>query len=324
LIGEYAPDGKLLTETVWFNGMPIASLRPKGSNGGTPLGIGGTTTGNPSNGATAANANNVGTNTTTNRVNVEVFYIHPDHLGTPRVITRSTIATGANAPSSSTGASPGAINKSVWRHDSDPFGTSLGNSQPTENPQLISGTQTIVQAGSFKQNLRFPGQLADGESGKHQNWNRDYDSAIGRYSTSDPIGLDGGITTYGYADLRPTRVIDPTGEAGNEGDGSAGGRGTNQPYKHCREFNPPQRKFINCKDKKTGKWIRVHRPDSWPFPEPPPEPPKKEMCGDDCPQKVATVVMVGGGAYLIYRCVRMIPSLAPPLWWTIPGNIAAP
>ncbi|MGL5005316.1 MAG: hypothetical protein ACRDAM_20520, partial [Casimicrobium sp.] len=113
LIGEYASDGKLISETVWFNDLPIATLRPKGSNSGTPLGITGTTTGNPSNGATAANANNAGNNTTTNRVNVEVFYVHPDHLGTPRVVTRSTIATGANAPSSANATSPGSINKQV-------------------------------------------------------------------------------------------------------------------------------------------------------------------------------------------------------------------
>jgi hypothetical protein len=99
LIGEYAPDGKLIAETVWFNDLPIATLRPKGSNASAPLGLTGTTTGNPSNGATATNANNAGNNTITNRVNVEIFYIHPDHLGTPRTITRSTVATGLNAPS---------------------------------------------------------------------------------------------------------------------------------------------------------------------------------------------------------------------------------
>jgi hypothetical protein len=46
LIGEYAPDGKLISETIYFNDLPIATLRPKGSNSGTPLGISGTTTGN--------------------------------------------------------------------------------------------------------------------------------------------------------------------------------------------------------------------------------------------------------------------------------------
>jgi RHS repeat-associated protein len=213
LIGEYAPDGKLISETVWFNDLPIATLRPKGANAGVPLGISGTTTGNPANGATAANANNVGNNSTTNRVNVEIFYVHADHLGTPRVVTRSTIATGANAPSSANATSPGSINKAVWRWDSDPFGTSLGSSQPTENPQIISGTHTVVQAGTFRQNLRVPGQLADGESGKNYNYFRDYDASVGRYSTSDPIGLRGGINTYAYVENQPTMFVDPFGLA---------------------------------------------------------------------------------------------------------------
>jgi RHS repeat-associated protein len=211
LCSAIAPDGKLISETVYFNDLPIATLRPKGANAGTPLGQSGTTTGNPSNGTTAANANNAGNNSTTNRVNVEIFYVHADHLGTPRTVTRSTIATGANAPSSSTPTSPGAINKAVWRWDSDPFGTSLDNSKPTENPQLITGTATVQQAGTFKQNHRFPGQLADGESAKYYNYFRDYDSLIGRYTTSDPIGLRGGLSTFAYVLASPIRYKDPKG-----------------------------------------------------------------------------------------------------------------
>jgi RHS repeat-associated protein len=218
LIGEYAPDGKLLTETVWFNGMPIASLRPKGSNSGTPLGISGTTTGNPANGATAANANNVGNNSTTNRVNVEVFYIHPDHLGTPRTITRSTVATGANAPSSANATSPGAINKAVWMWNSDPFGTTgttgaggSTNSAPNKNPQNITGTAAQIAAATFEQNLRMPGQVEDQETKKFYNWNRTYANDIGRYDSSDPIGLKGGINTFGYVAQRPITHVDRDG-----------------------------------------------------------------------------------------------------------------
>jgi uncharacterized protein RhaS with RHS repeats len=41
---------------------------------------------------------------------------------------------------------------------------------------------------------------------------RDYDPALGRYVESDPIGLMGGLNTYGYGYQRPTSMIDPTGE----------------------------------------------------------------------------------------------------------------
>jgi RHS repeat-associated protein len=211
LIGEYAPDGKLIAETIWFNDLPIATLRPKGSNAGTPLGIAGTTAGNPTNGATATNANNIGNNTIANKVNVEIFYIHPDHLGTPRVVTRSTIATGANAPSSATANSPGSINKATWRRESDPFGTLLGNSAPNENPQIITGTATQVQAATFIYDEMFPGQHRDRESGKFQNGYRDYDSKIGRYLTSDPIGLKAGLSTFSYVSNSPLQGIDPDG-----------------------------------------------------------------------------------------------------------------
>jgi len=37
----------------------------------------------------------------------------------------------------------------------------------------------------------------------------------------------------------------------------------------------------------------------------------------------ATLGAVGLG-YIIYRGIRMLPSLAPPLWWTIPANAAIP
>jgi RHS repeat-associated protein len=195
LLGEYSPEGKLIAETIWFDDLPVATIRPKGSNNQLPLGIAGT-------GSTTAN--NAGNNTSTNPVNVELYYLHPDHLGTPRVATRSAAVNGATS-------GPNAINKAVWRWDSDPFGTSLGNSKPNENPQNVTGTASQVTAASFKVNNRFPGQLADAESGKYYNYFRDYDPGIGRYVESDPIGLKGGINTYGYVAQKPTLAVDPKG-----------------------------------------------------------------------------------------------------------------
>ncbi len=48
-------------------------------------------------------------------------------------------------------------------------------------------------------NLRFPGQYFDAETGLHYNFHRYDDSEIGRYIKVDPIGFDGGdVNVYAY------------------------------------------------------------------------------------------------------------------------------
>jgi RHS repeat-associated protein len=113
---------------------------------------------------------------------IELFYVHTDHLNTPRLITDTA-------------------NNLRWRWESDPFGTNL----PEEDPSSL---------GVFKYSLRFPGQQFDGILGLHYNYSRDYDSAIGRYVESDPIGLKGGsYSTFGYVAGSPITAIDPFGLA---------------------------------------------------------------------------------------------------------------
>ncbi|WP_236209927.1 RHS repeat-associated core domain-containing protein, partial [Pseudomonas tohonis] len=56
--------------------------------------------------------------------------------------------------------------------------------------------------------LRFPGQVADAHSALYYNYFRDYDPETGRYVESDPIGLDGGLNTYGYVGGNPLISVD--------------------------------------------------------------------------------------------------------------------
>jgi RHS repeat-associated protein len=107
-------------------------------------------------------------------------YVHADHLNTPIRITRRS------------------DNARRWQWRPDPFGTLAAN----DNPESL---------GAFAYNPRFPGQLFDGQAGLHQNWNRDYSPAIGRYAQSDPIGLLAGINTYAYVSGNPISFYDVLG-----------------------------------------------------------------------------------------------------------------
>ena len=71
----------------------------------------------------------------------------------------------------------------------------------------MSNTNTLTN------NLRFPGQYHDDETGLHYNWHRYYDPDIGRYLRVDPIGLDGGMNLYAYAGNNPVNWVDPFGLA---------------------------------------------------------------------------------------------------------------
>jgi len=108
------------------------------------------------------------------------YFIHSDHLGTPRRVTDQAQTV-------------------VWRWDSRPFGDSPANEDP-------DGDFT-----KFALNLRFPGQYYDAESGLHYNYFRTYDPGIGRYTSSDPLGLSDGVNSFRYAASNPVLFIDPFG-----------------------------------------------------------------------------------------------------------------
>jgi len=102
-----------------------------------------------------------------------ITYLHTDHLLTPRIGTSD----GRNV---------------VWQWEGEAFGD--------------VGAQDSIEV-----NLRFPGQYFDQETGQYYNFFRDYAPALGRYLQSDLIGLRGGLSLYGYAELSPLNFSDPFG-----------------------------------------------------------------------------------------------------------------
>jgi RHS repeat-associated protein len=80
-----------------------------------------------------------------------LYFYHADHLGTPIAMTNGA----------------GTL---VWRAEHTPFG----------------GIYALT-VGTITNNLRFPGQYYDGETGLAQNWWREYSSRLGRFNSADPL-----------------------------------------------------------------------------------------------------------------------------------------
>ncbi len=106
---------------------------------------------------------------------VEYYFYQNDHLGTPQKLV----------------AMNGAV---VWAATYTAFG------------------KATVDIETVTNNLRFPGQYEDVETGLHYNWFRYYDPGNGRYVQKDPIGFFGGdMNLYGYAVQDPLNRYDPHG-----------------------------------------------------------------------------------------------------------------
>jgi RHS repeat-associated protein len=126
-------------------------------------------------------------------INGIAYAVHADHLNTPRRIT----------------AADGQV---LWQWGYSAF----GDEEPTMAAKRFTSATTnpttgTTGASAVAYNLRHPGQYADTESGLFYNYFRSYSPTTGRYTQSDPIGLDGGWNRFGYVNGNPLLFTDPEG-----------------------------------------------------------------------------------------------------------------
>jgi RHS repeat-associated protein len=107
-----------------------------------------------------------------------ISFVHADHLGRPIRMTSPTKTT-------------------VWAATWKPWG----------EVQTLSGTTT--------NNLRYPGQYFQIETGLHYNHHRMYDPVTGRYTQPDPLRFVDGPSVYAYAKNSPFMRVDRDGKETN-------------------------------------------------------------------------------------------------------------
>jgi RHS repeat-associated protein len=124
-----------------------------------------------------------------------VHTIHTDHLNSPRALTNARTQGGQ------------AAGITVWSWDL--IGANASGSNAFGS--IAANEDVDLNGSTVKFDLRFPGQQYDSETNLNYNYFRDYESGTGRYVESDPIGLDGGISTFGYVGGDPIHSEDPFG-----------------------------------------------------------------------------------------------------------------
>jgi RHS repeat-associated protein len=94
---------------------------------------------------------------------------------------------------------------------------------------FVDATLAPTTTGTTTNNLRFPGQYEDQETGTYYNYFRDYEPSTARYIQSDPLGVTLGRMSssaverklsgvdlklnhlYAYVDSSPLSFVDPEG-----------------------------------------------------------------------------------------------------------------
>ncbi|MCZ7619695.1 MAG: hypothetical protein M5U32_15880 [Myxococcota bacterium] len=219
-------------------------------------------------------------------------------------------------------ADNGAI---VQRIDYDSFGVVTQDTNPGFQP------------------FGFAGGLMDPDTGLVRFGARDYDPQVGRWTSKDPIRFDGRIPNlfaYGYQD--PINQIDPNG---HEPRSPAHGQPPNSQLDIPDGRGGRTTRLFGSDGRATTDYDYGHdhgagdpHAHDWDWSQDPPRQPGRPVAPNECPadegpeerrnvceeNPVICLAAGGAGGYATYRVLRMIPSMLPPLWPSIPLNLALP
>ncbi|MGF1704611.1 eCIS core domain-containing protein [Enterovibrio baiacu] len=266
--------------------------------------------------------------------------------GQPRVVQRAVVA-GCNVPAMTMGQIGIAAHRQIGGFCGllyqaiSPSTPCLGNGHPgfqipgSTRPDMVkqyppTGTPLVDELGEIKPASWLNGRQVDAEAQLNRdlaNYRRIIGTATTMWSYAFPT------MPFVANPLQDLSVWPPTGGATSNG----------VYYYRCRNTQrrrAPRRIRIRIhlpvpvvlpQPQPVPRVVPQPQPQPLPQPQPQPQPQTPRPTNPVTPptqmpdlRPVAGAAAAVGIGYLIYRGIRMIPSLAPPLWWTAPANLAMP
>jgi RHS repeat-associated protein len=196
------------------------------------------------------------------------------------------------------------------------------------------------KTGTLDQPFQFSTKFFDNETGLNYYGYRFYSAALGRWINRDPLEEEGGINLYAFVENDPINLVDFWGL--QDRTPASGPPNTTQRFPNKtgwtdRVYGEDGRatKDVDFGHDHGGGDPHVHDWD-WSKEKPrqdgrapaPEDEANVSKPKDDKADKTAKSIAIGlggvGAGYLIYRGIRMLPSLIPALWPTIIINATCP
>lgn len=143
-----------------------------------------------------------------------------------------------------------------------------------------------------------------------------YAPRLGRWLESEREKQDG-LNGYLFVRNQPTALIDTNGQQSHRPPPGEDEQTQDLAcHQMCNELFHTLAEQEWCYEMCTGN-------DPGPAPEPVPVPPPQPTPRPHYYMKAAKAGAAVGAGYCVYRIIRFLPSLYPPLWWSLPENFLA-